>query len=310
MNRSSREIQIVAAIVAANKDLPSHVLIPPGDDMAMIDFGSSRMLVAVDQVVEGVHFITGTSMDLIARKAVARNISDVAAMAGLPIATLACATLPREMSQDIEAELLSAVRRWTAAWGAPLIGGDTTIHRTSSAPLVLSITVMARPRSDGRVLTRSGAKVGDILVVSGSLGGSFHSDGTGRHLTFSPRVEEAHDLVDRLGMSVHAMIDLSDGLGLDCARVIRASSAHCGCTLQARLDAGSIPCNAGVSIKRALHDGEDYELLAAIDPSAPVPTGFISVGKVVEKKVVGSPAVVLVTGDQEEDVSECGWTHE
>ncbi|MSR68907.1 MAG: thiamine-monophosphate kinase [Phycisphaerales bacterium] len=303
------EEEILTAVAAQNNRLPSTVLIAPGDDMALLELPSRRLLSAVDQVVVGVHVLATTPLELIARKAVARNISDVAAMGGLPVALLACATLPRGMSQESAAELLDSVRRWGEDFGSPLIGGDTTIHADASAPLVLSITVLATTRADGVVLTRSGAQVGDQLIISGPLGGSFGEDGLGRHLTFTPRVPEAQELIDALGSNVHALIDLSDGLGVDCTRMMRASSQSCGTLLQAHLIAEQIPCNCGVTLRGALADGEDYELLAAIGSNAAAPAGFSVIGRVVARPVGDTRPTLVLIGDECEDASQCGWTH-
>lgn len=303
------EETILSAVARENFRLPPAVLIPPGDDMALVEMPSHRLLVAVDQVVVGVHVTASTPLALIARKAVARNLSDVAAMGGIPFATLACATLPQSMSHESAQELLEAVRRWGAEFEAPLIGGDTTIHTDATAPLVLSITILAAPRADGRVVQRSGARVGDVLVTSGALGGSFGKDGLGRHLTFTPRIREAHALIEALGEGVHAMMDLSDGLGVDCARLVVASSVRGGVAMQAQLIADQIPCNCGVTLREALADGEDYELLAAVDARARVPAGFTVIGRIVARSESDTrPAIVLI-GDESEDASHSGWTH-
>ncbi|MSQ90426.1 MAG: thiamine-monophosphate kinase [Phycisphaerales bacterium] len=309
MNDPIDESGILQAVAAANDRLPASVLIPPGDDMALLEVGTARLLVAVDQVVSGVHFVAATPIDLIARKAIARNVSDVAAMAGIPVATLASATLPREMSQQSAQQLLESVRRFAEEFGAPLIGGDTAVHKAANAPLVLSVTILARPRADGMVITRQGARAGDKLIVSGPLGGSFGADGLGRHLTFLPRTQEAQALVDQLGSQVHAMIDISDGLGCDCARMMRASSKHGGSSLQARLDADRIPCHGGVPVRDAVGDGEDHELLAAIDGGAAVPFGFTMIGEVCARPVEEAPLVALLVGDDLEDATDWGWNH-
>ncbi len=303
------EESILSAVARENHRLPPTVLIPPGDDMALVEMPSRRVLAAVDQVVVGVHVTAATPVALIARKAVARNMSDVAAMGGIPFAILACATLPRGMSEESAVQLLESLRNCAVEFGAPLIGGDTTIHTDPAAPLVLSVTVLAVPRADGRVVQRGGARVGDFLLTSGSLGGSFGADGLGRHLTFAPRLREAHALIDALGEHVHAMMDLSDGLGVDCARMMDASSASGGRALQAQLIADQIPCSSGVTLHHALTDGEDYELLAAVDSRAQVPLGFTVIGRVTAREAGDTRAVILCTGDGVEDASHSGWTH-
>ena len=303
------EEMILNAVAADNGRLPPTVLIRPGDDMALLEWPSNRLLCAVDQVVVGVHVTTSTPIELIARKAVARNLSDVAAMGALPVAILACATLPVAMTQEAAHELLASVRQWGREFGAPLIGGDTTIHTDVAAPLVLSITVLATPRTDGIVVTRSGACVGDLLIVSGALGGSFGEEGLGRHLTFTPRVRAAQTLIDALGTRVHAMMDLSDGLGVDSGRMMHASSQKGGCALQAQFLAEQIPCQCGVTLSCALGDGEDYELLAAIDGRAAAPSGFTVVGQVVARAESDPRLAVVLIGNECEDATQLGWTH-
>lgn len=304
------EREILALVEAGNWKLPAHVLIAPGDDMAMIALPTTRILVAVDQVVQGRHFTDTTALDLVARKAIARNVSDVAAMAAIPLATLAAVVLPRAIGADGARELLHSVHKYAAEFKCPLIGGDTAVHHQSDGPLVLSVTILATPRTDGLVITRDGAQIGDKLIVSGALGGSFGENGQGRHLTFTPRIREAHALVDRIGNDLHAMIDISDGLGLDCARLIDASTRKCKRMMQAQLDSQLIPCNQGMLIRHALGDGEDHELLAAIDSGVAVPDQWIEIGRIIDRPTNDPRSVVIRIGHSDEDATNLGWNHE
>ena len=121
-----REFELIRSILAHNGKLPEHVTIPPGDDMAALRLGDHELLVAVDQVIEGVHFDRSTAtLQQIGRKAVTRNLSDVAAMAGQPLASLVSVIFPKGVASDQADELLNAVRETAQAYGAPLIGGDT-----------------------------------------------------------------------------------------------------------------------------------------------------------------------------------------
>ncbi|MDA0215007.1 MAG: thiamine-phosphate kinase [Planctomycetota bacterium] len=303
------EKEILELAAAANGELPKHILIPPGDDMALVQLTSSQVLVAVDQVVAGRHFTANTPLDLIARKAVARNASDVAAMAGIPVATLASVTLPHSIGAEGARELLESVRKYAAEFGCPLIGGDTSVHHDPQGPLTLSVTILASPRADGIVVKRHGAKIGDRLIVSGPLGGSFAEDGLGHHLTFTPRIAEAHKLVDTLRQDLHAMIDISDGLGRDTARIIDASTKHSGIAMQARLSGGLIPCNRGLLLRHALSDGEDHELLAAIDKNAKVPFGWTEIGTIIERESKDQRRVLVQCADSLEDATNLGWLH-
>jgi len=299
--------------------------IGPGDDMAMVSAQACQhgMLVACDQVVEGRHFTHDTPLALVGRKVVARNISDVAAMAAQPLATLASCVLPRRIGADGAQSLLESVRRHAERWGAPLIGGDTAVHERDDSPLTLSVTVLAVPRisssgQPGRVVTRRGAVAGDALYVTGALGGSFGADGLGRHVHFEPRIAASHALADGLGEALHAMMDVSDGLGIDAGRL----AASAGAPLAALIEARAVPCSPGMSVDAALGDGEDHELVFAADPSAAVPHsvpdgqgGMIRVTRV-GRMVPRMPAMPLATavlelaGGELSDVTSRGWLHD
>ena len=249
-----REGDLHALIAAANDRLPKGVMIPPGDDMAQVAVAGGSVLVACDQVIEGRHFVPNTPIELIARKAIARNVSDVAAMAGRPLACLCAATLPSDLPESAVRALTAALQRHAEDFGCPLVGGDTSWHGEPGHPLQLSITILALPHATGRVVRRDQARDGDVIIVSGALGGSFGADGLGRHLRFEPRVRLARELVDRFGDRLGAMIDVSDGLGRDLDRVARASG------VAAQIEGDRLPVHEGCSIDQALRDGEDHEL--------------------------------------------------
>jgi thiamine-monophosphate kinase len=261
-----REDDFHAFIRSHANALGPHVLQGPGDDLAVMDFHGHSLLMGVDQVIEGVHFVPGTAPEAIGRKAVTRNISDVAAMACRPVATLASCVLPMDVSPGFAERLVDAVRRTAQQFNAPLVGGDTALHR-NPGPLTLSVTVLAEPLSPTRApVLRSTAKADDRLFVTGLLGGSLRPDGLGRHLDFEPRVDEAEALATTLGESLHAMMDLSDGLAQDAARMALASG------LQAVIDAAALPCSPGCGWRNAMGDGEDYELFLAVGGGRAVPT--------------------------------------
>jgi thiamine-monophosphate kinase len=314
-----RESSLLERIYAGNPLLPAIVSIPPGDDMAAIrlvqtDPKGSELLLAVDQVVEGIH-VTRRTVDedpaIVGRKAVARNISDVAAMAGRPLATLASVVLPKRYGDAQARELFEGVRGSAQVFGAPLIGGDTAIHRDANAPLTLSVTIVATPAWPGaRVITRRGGQPGDGLFVTGLLGGSLDADGGGRHLTFEPRVECAIALLELLGDRLHAMLDLSDGLGRDAAHLTDANT-------RAILDASAIPARPGLSWQRALGDGEDYELLFAASGSVPSRLAGVPItriGTILARDAGSREPQVGVRVDEGSaealiDASRFGWEH-
>ena len=251
----------------------AHVLVGPGDDMALIRVGGGELLAAKDLLVEGRHFLPSASMAQIGRKAVTRNISDVAAMAARPVAILAACVLPRSITQAQAQELVDAISQTAAHFGAPLIGGDTCVH-VGNGPLTISVTVLAQPLDGVKPILRGGAQAGDQLFVTGALGGSLAKDGGGHHFIFTPRLAESHALAKLLGTNLHAMMDLSDGLARDGSRFAQASA------LQAVIIAEQLPCtpacvNAHTQANAwqgALGDGEDYELLFAVAAGVQMPS--------------------------------------
>lgn len=320
------EARVIAAVSASAPSLPEWITVGPGDDMAAIAASACvhGVLAACDQVVEGRHFTRETPLALVARKAVARNVSDVAAMAAEPLATLASCVLPRRIGADGAQTLLESVRRHAERWGAPLIGGDTAVHEDPDGPLMLCVTILARPRSAPtgealQIVRRRGARAGDALYVTGACGGSLGADGLGRHLNFEPRLAASHALADALGSRLHAMIDVSDGLGLDAGRLAAASAEP----LAAQIDSMRVPRSEDASLESAISDGEDHELLFAADPDACVPEALpdgqggsvpcTRIGTMVPRMPSMPDArSVLVTagGGPVQDISRKGWMHE
>ena len=227
-----------------------------GDDLAVLKLpADGLLLVGVDQVLDGVHFDSAVhDPRAIGRKAMNRNLSDCAAMACLPAAAVATLALPRGVGEGYARELYLGMTEAGQPFECPIVGGDT-----GSWPGKLVVTVTILGRSAGvEPVTRSGARPGDGIYVSGPLGGSI----LGRHMTFRPQV-----LLGRaLGRSgrASAMIDLSDGLSRDLAHLCRDSGVG------AVVDAAAIPIHQDAidmrrdghsPLEHSLHDGEDYELL-------------------------------------------------
>jgi thiamine-monophosphate kinase len=187
------------------------------------------------------------------------NLSDIAAMAGLPVAAVVSVGLPRTGGRAIAEELYHGLREMADAFDTALVGGDTN---TWAGPLVISVTVLGEATGRGPV-RRSGARPGDWLLVTGPLGGSIR----GKHLDFTPRVREAmqlHELTD-----LHAMIDVSDGLAADvhhlcvesgCGAVLRGESVPIAAEARSLSDGRS-------PLEHALSDGEDFELVFALAPN-------------------------------------------
>jgi len=236
------------------------VLLGPGDDTAVLSLTPHvPCLVTTDMLLEGSCFILAEAgARRVGRKAMAVNLSDLAAMAGKPVAAVVSIGLPREGGKVIAEELYLGLRDIADAFDTAIVGGDTN---SWDGPLVISVTLLGEATGRGPV-SRSGAKPGDWLFVTGALGGSL----LGKHLDFNPRVREAlqlHQIVE-----LHAMIDISDGLAADLHHLCEES--RCGAVLRGE----SIPIAADAMkmddgrgpLDHALGDGEDFELLFAVSP--------------------------------------------
>ncbi len=245
--------------------LPS-VKIGIGDDAAVLAGDLADSVVTTDMLMDGVHFRLGeASPQRIGRKLINVNLSDLAAMAAQPVAVFVSVCLPPEgpggMPRDaLAAELFEAICEVCEQREIAMAGGDTNCW---NGPLVLQMTAIGRSVG-GTIWTRSGARPGDAIVVTGPLGGSL----LGKHLDFIPRLDVASQL--RGDPNVHAAMDISDGLSIDLLRMCDAS--RCGAIVSLE----SIPIsNAAVRmsetsgkapVEHALSDGEDFELLMAVEP--------------------------------------------
>ena len=302
-----RESELIAEICKHNAELAAcggaEVLVPPGDDMALVKLNGRRVLVAADQVIAGRHFALGTPMGLVARKALARNISDIAAMAGVPACAVATVALPASMPDHEVRALADGLRAAALAFQCPVVGGDIGTHAAADGALVVSVSVLAEPGPTGRVVTRNGAQVGDLLCVTGTLGDGWHANGSGRHLSFTPRVAEALALVAALGDRLHAMIDISDGLARDAGHLATASD------VAVRIDAAHLPCAAGAGWQAAVGTGEDYELAFACSGEPPASVAGTPVTVVGRFQESGGARIAVRVGTDEHDVSALGWEH-
>jgi thiamine-monophosphate kinase len=218
---------------------------------------------------------------------------------------MAAVTLPPDFGHDRATALFDAMRATAEAYACPLIGGDIAFFASATSPLVCTVSVLAKPGPGGPV-TRSGARAGDVIAVTGALGGAWRPDGLGKHLTFEPRLAEAAALAEALGANLHAMIDLSDGLGRDAARLAEQSGGRI------EIDAERIPCAEGVDWRRAMGDGEDYELCFAAAGDVPPHLGRVPVtvvGRFREGSGTDDPRVLVRDGEQVHDASALGWDH-
>ncbi|MFN2589973.1 MAG: thiamine-phosphate kinase [Actinomycetota bacterium] len=326
------EEQLLAAIRKVLSGGAPGVVVPVGDDAAVVEPGRHQGILTADMLVEGVHFrLETTSPHDLGYKALAVNVSDVAAMAGSPRYGLASLALTPEIEAAWVMELYGGLREAAEEHGMSLVGGDTN----RGDRVVVAVTVYGEV-SEGAAVTRAGARPGDRLVVTGSLGAAagglrlaqaepdrvkeiLGEDWARSLLTVlerpSARVGEGQTLA-RAGAS--AMIDLSDGLALDLFRLCRESGVGAAVRL------GDLPVASSLrelqealgidALELALHGGEDYELLAALPPhgvsqarqavSDRYGTALTEIGEVTE----GSLVLDLPDGRQER-LEPRGWDH-
>ena len=228
------------------------VVLGAGDDCAVVDSGkrSALGLLKTDCLVEGIHFAKDTPPRQVGWKAMARPLSDFAAMSGVPQFALVTLIVPGTRNLSWVRQLYRGIENAARRFEVAVVGGETS---NIQGPAVISISVTGFVEKK-RWVGRAGGKPGDELFVTGRLGGSLR----GSHLTFVPRIEESRWLTKNF--RVHAMMDLSDGLGADLPRLARASRVGF------ELDRAALPLNRGCTIRQAISDGEDYELFFAISP--------------------------------------------
>ena len=228
------------------------VVLGVGDDCAVVKSGNrgKLQLLKTDCLVENIHFKKKSPPGLVGWKAMARPLSDIAAMSGLPEFALVTLIVPSSTRVTWVKNLYRGIERAAREFGVAVVGGETS---NTAGPAVISITVTGFVER-GRWVSRAGGKASDDLFVTGRLGGSLR----GRHLRFVPRIIESRWLTKNF--PIHAMMDLSDGLGADLPRLAQASR------IGFELDEAALPINPGCTPKQAISDGEDYELLFSIAP--------------------------------------------
>ena len=322
-NTPVRELDLLQHIYSRNAALPSRVTIPPGDDMGAVTIGGVSVLITVDQIAEGVHFLSAsTPIASIARKAITRNLSDVAAMGAVPCAAVVAGCLPRSFGEAKANAMFDAMRAVAMGHDCPLIGGDISIW---DHPMLLSVTVLAETQGIDPIL-RSGAKVGDVICVSGTLGGSLveldDPPGYVHHLDFEPRLKLGRKLASDAAIRPRCMMDLSDGLGKDLAHICRAGE---GGVVGAELWVDKLPISRAAHVasqrdglppwQHALGDGEDYELLFVVSPQVAEKLPYLiegvpitQVGRITKRS--GDEIIMLKMPDGSvAAMGEHGWEH-
>ncbi|MGH2637609.1 MAG: thiamine-phosphate kinase [Actinomycetota bacterium] len=326
------EDELVAAISRLLSGDEPGVVVGMGDDAAVMDPGSGQQLLTTDLLVEGVHFERASiSARDLGAKAVTVNVSDVAAMGGSPRAAVASIALTPEIDAAWVMELYGGMRDACADYALSLVGGDTS----RGDLLMVSVCVVGEV-APGRAVTRSGARPGDAIVVTGALGaaagglalsrasasktGEALSRPWGRRLVDAlerpvARVGEGQTLA-RSGAS--AMMDLSDGLAKDLSRLCRASGVG------ARVELDAVPISSALldgapalgvdALELAIGGGEDYELLATLgEADAESARRSLREQFDVTLTVVGTiiegSSVIGVGADGEAPLVPAGWDH-
>ena len=315
MDRSERQIGEFALIDWIRQRAGSHpsqwTKLGIGDDCAILrPTPGSDLLVTTDMLMDGRHFrLAEDGPRAVGYKALAVNLSDIAAMAGVPRAAVVAVALPRAEAAAVAQEIYLGMRELAERFGVELVGGDTNAW---DGPLVISVTLLGEATARGAV-RRAGAQPGDAIMITGPLGGSLYA---GRHLRPEPRITEAlaiHQLVP-----IHALIDISDGLSSDLGHILAESGG-----LGAVLDAAAIPIHPDAhemsrrdrtpALDHALNDGEDFELcvvVAAEDAprllaTSPAPGMLHNIGTVTKR-----PGLRLRTPDgQERPIEPEGFDH-
>ncbi|MBN2453609.1 MAG: thiamine-phosphate kinase [Candidatus Omnitrophica bacterium] len=273
-----------------------------GDDAAVIAWKKDKhLLYACDMLVEDVHFRrSAVTPAQIGWKALGRNISDIAAMGGVPRYAVVSIGIDPKIPVSFVDGIYDGMRAAAGRFKVNIVGGDMS----KSKKTVIDVSIIGEVEKKNLV-RRSGAKAGDLILVTGSLGGSIR----GKHVTFVPRVDEARWLVNNF--RINSMIDISDGLLLDLRRILEASGAG------ALLDEALIPVSkAARSLERAITDGEDFELLFTMDPveaerlfravPADMSTPITLIGQVTNKK---DGYMMMAAGRKRKAIKGGGYQH-
>jgi thiamine-monophosphate kinase len=223
-----------------------------GDDCAVLPPARGRQLITVDPVIYGRHFDATVPPRAAGAKLLKRNLSDLAAMGGRPAAAVLALTLDGRVSRNWLEPFYRGLAACARHHGVVIVGGDVA---EAGGIVAASLTLLGRP-AGRRIVTRTGARSGDWIYVTGVLGGSRLS---GHHFKFTPRLAEGAWLARQA--AVRAMMDVSDGLAKDLHALTPPGT-------KPALGAIAIPRRAGATLAAALGEGEDYELVFVLARSA------------------------------------------
>lgn len=298
-------IRWIRSRVPESPDVPIGI----GDDAAALRLSEGSLaVVTTDMLIDGVHFHSAEASPMqIGHKAIARCVSDLAAMAADGLAVVVAMAAPPGLTEGYFRELFEGMKQAADALGVRIVGGDIS---SAQLPLTLTITAIGCG-AEGRLVRRSGARAGDMLLVTGELGGSI----LGRHLSFLPRLREARVLRDVADL--HSMIDISDGLAADAGHIAEESGVGIEIWEEAvpvSADARALAARDGrTPLEHALHDGEDYELLFTLSARdaeglllrSDFPVKLTCIGEV----VAGGGLWIRRKGQPRRALAPEGWKH-
>ena len=281
-----------------------------GDDCAVLRIPAGHeVLVTTDFSLEGVHFRREWHpADSVGHRCLTRGLSDIAAMGGMPRAAFLSLALPPDLPQQWVDQFISGLLRLADRYSVPLAGGDTA---QSPDGILADIVVLGSVPAEQAVL-RSGAKPGDFIYVTGTLGSSLVAlnelrDGKKlrprshpKHFYPKPRLAVGQLLREKKLAS--AMIDISDGLSTDLSHICEESK------VRAVVNAGDLPTSA--TLEEGLHGGEEYELLFTAHPNRRIPRQIAGVAITCIGEIVRGSGMRLVTaGGRNQILKPAGWEH-
>lgn len=302
----------------------------PGDDCAILRVEQGKMALKIDTVIEGKHFVMHdkgvkypptigppATPEEVGRKAITRCLSDMSAMGATPISCMVSVTLHSGAPVKLREQLFLGISKTCATYGLSLAGGDT---QSWDGPLSVTVSMVGM-MNEVRPALRAGAAPGDVIAITGSLGGSI----LGKHLRFEPRIAEGRFLADR---GVSAMIDISDGLSGDITRICEESGLRF--KVGADIAAEAVPVSKSArrlaklegegaerALYHALHDGEDFELMFIVRPNRwkkivkewpfDVPIRALGMMRPLKK---GEPLVRILKKGEPEALEVMSWVHQ
>lgn len=292
------EFELIERIAGRIK-VSSDILKGIGDDAAVLRYRKDRyLLFTTDMLVEGRHFYRRSGGYLIGKKSLSANVSDIAAMGGVPKCALVSLGVPSGLDVSYIDGLYRGIGDVAGRFKIDLAGGDTVAVQK----IIINIALLGEVEKS-RLVLRSGAKRGDAVFVTGTIGGSLK----GKHLTFTPRLKEARFLTEKF--NVHSMIDVSDGLIADLGHILEMSSV--GAVIYEK----DVPVSKNAKdFNSAIRDGEDFELVFTISEGEerklmkawPFKTRISRIGEISKR---GKGLFLVRKNGREEKVRPEGYTH-